>query len=57
MTGTLRNDSTKEGRDIWNAVDKAASKAPEWARHKIESAPMQTSQEEEKSQLAVKSSR
>jgi hypothetical protein len=57
MAGILRNESTKEGRDIWRAVDKAASKAPEWAKHKIENAPMQTNRDGEKSHLAVSSSR
>ena len=57
MAGILRNDSTVEGRAIWNAVDKAASKAPEWAKHKIENAPMQTDRNREKSLLTVRSSR
>ncbi len=57
MAGILRNDSTVEGRAIWDAVDKAASKAPEWAKHKIENAPMRINQDREKTLLTAKSSR
>jgi hypothetical protein len=57
MAGILRNDSTEEGRAIWQAVDKAASKAPEWARQKNENAPMQTGRDQSESQLTKRSSR
>jgi hypothetical protein len=56
MAGILRNDSTEEGRAIWQAVDKAASKAPEWARRKIENAPMQTNRDQTEPQLTERSS-
>ncbi len=57
MAGILRNDSTVEGRAIRNSVNKAASKAPEWAKHKTENAPMRINQNREKSLLTVRSSR
>ena len=31
----LRNDSTPEGKKIWDAVDKSASKCPKWAKDLI----------------------
>lgn len=43
MSSILRNESTEAGREMWRAVDRAASRAPEWIRQKVESAPMQTS--------------
>lgn len=36
----LRNESTPEGKKIWEAVDNAAAKAPNWLREKIENAPL-----------------
>ena len=32
----LRKEDTPEAREIWRAVDNAASKAPDWLREKIE---------------------
>ena len=29
---TLRNEDTPEGKEIWEAVDTAASRAPEWVK-------------------------
>lgn len=28
----IRNDSTPEGKAIWDAVDRAAARAPEWVK-------------------------
>ena len=39
----LRNESTKTGQEMWRAVDRAASKAPEWIRQRVENAPLKTS--------------
>jgi hypothetical protein len=32
----LRNDSTENGKKIWKAVEKAASRAPEWVKKQIQ---------------------
>ena len=32
---TLRNESTQAGKEIWAAVDKAASRAPDWVKGKV----------------------
>jgi len=37
---TLRNDSNQRGREVWKAVDRAASRAPEWIRKRVEAAPL-----------------
>lgn len=31
----LRNDSTPEGKAIWDAVDKAAARAPWWVKQRL----------------------
>jgi hypothetical protein len=41
MSNILRNESTDTGREMWRAVDRAASRAPEWIRTRVENAPMQ----------------
>jgi hypothetical protein len=33
---TLRNESTPKGREIWKAVDKAAARAPEWMKKRLD---------------------
>jgi len=33
---TLRNESTPKGREIWKAVDKAAARAPEWIKKRLD---------------------
>lgn len=38
MTKPFRDESTEEGRKLWKAIDKAASKCPEWVKFKIEKA-------------------
>jgi hypothetical protein len=37
---TLRNDFTPEGKAIWDAVDQAASRCPEWIRKMVEKAEL-----------------
>lgn len=39
---TLRDESSPKGREIWRAVDKAAAKAPEWLRKRVEAVPLKT---------------
>ncbi len=36
----LRNESTEHAKEIWQAVDCAAAKAPEWLRERIMNAPL-----------------
>ncbi len=39
----LRNESTEAAREVWKAVDSAASKAPLFTRKKIQSASLRVS--------------
>lgn len=31
----LRDESTEEGRKIWQAIDRAADRAPDWAKERV----------------------
>jgi len=33
---TLRDESTPKGREIWKAVDRAAARAPEWMKKRLD---------------------
>jgi len=35
MGKKLRDESTESGRRIWAAVDKAASRAPQWVKDRL----------------------
>lgn len=34
----LRNDSTEGGKKIWEAVERAAEKAPDWVKRHLDNA-------------------
>lgn len=36
----LRDESTEKGRSIWRKVDRAAARAPEWLRVRVDQAPL-----------------
>lgn len=33
----LRNESTSKGKETWEAVDRAADRAPEWVKRRVQS--------------------
>ncbi|HVH69018.1 MAG TPA: hypothetical protein VM716_14210 [Gemmatimonadales bacterium] len=45
---TLRNDSTDDGKKIWEEVDRAAAKAPEWVKARLKEAESQADETEAK---------
>lgn len=51
---SLRDESTSEGRKIWQDVDQAASHAPEWVVSRIKA---QSSSKDEGSGMASKQAR
>jgi len=45
---TLRNDSTDDGKKIWEEVDRAAAKAPEWVKARLKESESQSDETESK---------
>lgn len=40
MGKMLRNESIPGAKEMWEAVDRAAAKAPEWVKKKMDSIPI-----------------